>query len=93
MLILDEESVEGAADLPQEQITEPSKKSKGKKNALKIDSSKLDDFDLLAAEPVNASNEEYDIDLEVLRAKLSQTSIDKPKRRRRPEGLIRRTNS
>ncbi|CCG22133.1 Apl5 protein [Candida orthopsilosis Co 90-125] len=83
VLILDEESVEGAADLPQEQITEPSKKSKGKKNALKIDSSKLDDFDLLAAEPVNASNEEYDIDLEVLRAKLSQTSIDKPKKKKK----------
>lgn len=31
VLILDEESVEGAADLPQEQITEPSKSQKGRR--------------------------------------------------------------
>lgn len=66
-----------------EQNNQSSTKRKGKKNAIKIDSSKLDNFDLLSAAPVNSSNEEYDVDLDALRAKLSQTSIEKPKKKKK----------
>lgn len=83
VLILDEESVEGEVEAANEQNNQSSTKRKGKKNAIKIDSSKLDNFDLLSAAPVNSSNEEYDVDLDALRAKLSQTSIEKPKKKKK----------
>ncbi|KAI5970387.1 APL5 [Candida margitis] len=83
VLILDEESVEGVASPNEVQNSEVEKKRKGKKNTIKIDSSKLDNFDLLSVEPERTSNEEYDIDLDALRAKLSQTSIDKPKKKKK----------
>ncbi|KAI5958349.1 apl5 [Candida theae] len=82
VLILDEESVEGTAGVTEEQSPQK-QKPKTKKNILKIDSSNLDNFDLLADEPVELRNDEYDIDIDAIRAKLSQTVIEKPRKKKK----------
>ncbi|EGW31504.1 uncharacterized protein SPAPADRAFT_67558 [Spathaspora passalidarum NRRL Y-27907] len=82
VVILSEETVEGASPLTD---LESSKKPKKKKNALKIDSSNLDNFNLSSSDVLDVSNKnEYEIDLESYRNKLAEAAQEeKPKKKKK----------
>ncbi|RCK57718.1 AP-3 complex subunit delta [Candida viswanathii] len=82
VLILDEETVAGGSNngVPLVSSTVKPKKKSGKKNVLKIDSSNLDNFDLNVNDTETPGNndQEYEIDLEALRERLNQASLEEP---------------
>ncbi|RCK64349.1 AP-3 complex subunit delta [Candida viswanathii] len=82
VLILDEETVAGGSNnvVPLESSTVKPRKKSGKKNVLKIDSSNLDNFDLNVNDTETPGNndQEYEIDLEALRERLNQASLEEP---------------
>ena len=75
VVILSEETIGKSEDKQQDQ---DSSKPKKKKNLLKIDSSNLDNFDLISGiSETGSGNEpyEYDVDLDELRNKLAESSV------------------
>ncbi|ODV78438.1 Adaptor protein complex AP-3 delta subunit [Suhomyces tanzawaensis NRRL Y-17324] len=87
VVILSEEILDGIADEPEQ--VEAQTISKKKKNAFKIDSSNLDNFDIsasVAPEETGAGKEfEYEIDLDELRKKLADSSIEKKPKKSKKE--------
>lgn len=78
VLILDEETIVGESDINPIESTNKEKKKPIKKNTFKIDSSNLDNFDLVSndSEIQIHNDKEYEIDLEALREKLKQTNVE-----------------
>lgn len=83
VLILDEETIVGESNIttPIESTqiqTHKEKKKPTKKNTFKIDSSNLDNFDLVSndSETQLHNDKEYEIDLEALREKLKKTTVE-----------------
>ncbi|KGR10756.1 hypothetical protein MG5_02707 [Candida albicans P57072] len=83
VLILDEETIVGESNIttPIESTqiqTHKEKKKPTKKNTFKIDSSNLDNFDLVSndSETQIHNDKEYEIDLEALREKLKKTTVE-----------------
>ena len=83
VLILDEETIVGESNIttPIESTqiqTHKEKKKPTKKNTFKIDSSNLDNFDLVSndSETQIHNDKEYEIDLEALREKLKKLLLN-----------------
>lgn len=86
VVILTEEKIGGGSgEAYQLQSIEPVVKKPKKKNAIRIDSSNLDNFDLQSPQPTNENTKdgyEYNIDLSELRSKLETSTLESKKKKK-----------